>query len=245
MEITIHPGNNVLSEFQMLVATAISIGCIHTILGPDHYVPFIAMAKANRWSMRKTALLTACCGFAHVISSVLIGLIGLGLGSLVFSLNALESFRGDTASWLLIGFGMAYLLFGLHIIVRNKPHSHLPSEHAVDHSHSKLETTSELTSHSEGFAATWSPWAIFLILAFGPCEALIPMLMYPASNANWFAVVAVVTAFMAATLVTMIVTVLVMSMGLRWLRLPDLHRYSHALAGAAILLCGLGVKFGL
>ena len=38
-----------------LVAAAISIGSIHT-LAPDHWVPFAALARAQRWSARRTAL---------------------------------------------------------------------------------------------------------------------------------------------------------------------------------------------
>ena len=36
-----------------------SLGFVHTVLGPDHYIPFIFMAKARKWTMRKTSLITS------------------------------------------------------------------------------------------------------------------------------------------------------------------------------------------
>lgn len=219
-----------MTEELSLVLTAISIGFLHTILGPDHYVPFVAMAHANDWSTRKSIAVTVACGLAHVISSVLIGTIGLLAGLVLLSLQHLESleaFRGETAAWLLIVFGIGYLIFGLATA----------SGHFRQHRH----TTPGRSNRNTG----WTPWMLFLIFAFGPCEALIPMLMYPAAEANWAAVLAVVTAFGLATLATMIGAVLLMRLGLQSIRLPDWHHYSHAIAGGAVLACGLAVKLGL
>ena len=50
-----------------------AIALTHTLLGPDHYVPFIAIGRARGWSVRRTLVVTVLCGAAHVLSSVLIG----------------------------------------------------------------------------------------------------------------------------------------------------------------------------
>ena len=90
-----------------------------------------------------------------------------------------------------------------------------------------------------------TPWILFLIFAFGPCEVLIPLLMYPAAEANTFAIVAVVGAFSLATVLTMVASVMLIVHGMNFVKLPNLHRFSHAIAGFAVLLCGFLVKFGL
>ena len=51
----------------LLSVTAISIGFIHTILGPDHYLPFIVLSQAKKWSLKKTMLITFLCGIGHVL----------------------------------------------------------------------------------------------------------------------------------------------------------------------------------
>ena len=33
-----------------LLAAAFGVGVVHTLLGPDHYLPFIMLAKARGWS---------------------------------------------------------------------------------------------------------------------------------------------------------------------------------------------------
>lgn len=90
-----------------------------------------------------------------------------------------------------------------------------------------------------------SPWVLFLIFAFGPCEALVPLVSYTAVESGWISVAVVVLAFGFATLLAMVSAVLVGRIGLNWLRLPDLHHYSHVMAGLTVLACGLAIKFGL
>ncbi len=65
------------TDSTVLYLTAASIGFFHTLLGPDHYIPFIVISKARKWSMWKTNLITFLCGIGHVGSSILIGFIGI------------------------------------------------------------------------------------------------------------------------------------------------------------------------
>lgn len=113
-----------ISEMLVLGGTAASIGFIHTVLGPDHYLPFIAMSKARGWSGRKTAIVTLLCGLGHVMSSIILGLVGVSLGIVVFRLESVESSRGDLAGWILIAFGLIYLLWGIRRAVRERSHDH-------------------------------------------------------------------------------------------------------------------------
>jgi hypothetical protein len=67
-------------ELTALLLTAASIGFVPTVLGPDHYLPFVAMSHARNWSRLRTIVITALCGVGHVLSSVVLGLVGLGAG---------------------------------------------------------------------------------------------------------------------------------------------------------------------
>jgi sulfite exporter TauE/SafE len=67
--------------------------------------------------------------------------------------------------------------------------------------------------------------------------------MYPASQHSLWGTVAVVLAFSAATIATMLTVVYLATRGLERLPLDTAERYSHALAGAALSLCGLGIVF--
>ena len=96
-------------ELLLLVGSAGAIAFIHTIMGPDHYLPFVAMAKARGWSLAKTLRITLWCGLGHLVGSVALGVIGIAFGTQLAKLEWIEAVRGETAAWLLIGFGLAYM----------------------------------------------------------------------------------------------------------------------------------------
>ena len=243
-------------DLGLLVLTAASIGFIHTLLGPDHYVPFVAMGAARRWTTRKTLLVTSLCGLGHVAGSVAIGMVGIAIGVSLSRLEWLEGLRGDAAAWLLTGFGLAYLAWGLKKAWRARPHTHEHFHgdgtfHRHEHGHEGQHLHPHVQPHAHPLApprkepppVSITPWALFVVFILGPCEPLIPVLMYPASQHSVWGTVAVVVAFGAATVATMLTVVYLAGRGIERLPLGTAERYSHALAGAALSLCGLGVLF--
>ena len=104
----------------LLAGTAVTIGFIHTLIGPDHYLPFIVMGEARKWTIRKTMLITFLCGIGHVLSSIILGFIGIAAGISLSKLEFFESFRGNIAAWLLIAFGLVYMLISIRSLYRKK-----------------------------------------------------------------------------------------------------------------------------
>jgi len=243
----------------ILCGTALSVAAIHTLLGPDHYVPFVAMSKAGGWSLRRTMVVTLICGLGHVLSSVVIGVIGIACGAAVWRLETIESLRGDLAGSLFLGFGLAYLVWGIRRGVRNRPHTHW--HHHQDgtvHSHVHVHSGAHVHVHDGAGSrvseihrpSNLTPWVLFVIFFFGPCEPLIPLVFYPAAHGAWWHVAIVSAVFGVGTLVTMTVVVILGTVGLnragaawrssfrRW------SRFDHALAGAVVFLCGAVMKMG-
>ena len=203
-------------ELIILLASAASIGFLHTLLGPDHYLPFVSMAVARRWSWSKVLSITVICGFGHILGSVSLGLVGIWVQAEVGDVMLIEGWRGDLAAWLLFSFGLLYLAWGVRYAGRNETHRHS-------------------SAHPQ--------WIIFIVFILGPCEPLIPILMYPAAKASLAGVLLVTVAFGAATLLTMIAAVALSYYGLRKFHFPGMSRYGHALAGATISLCGASILF--
>lgn len=242
-----------MNETLILCGTAASLGFMHTLFGPDHYLPFVAMSRVGRWSLRKTILITVLCGFGHVLSSVALGLGGIALGVAVFRLESIEGFRGDLAGWLLVAFGLAYTLWGIKRGLRNRPHTHLHvHDDGTVHAHEHVHEQDHLHIHNpakpadgSSTATSLTPWILFTIFLFGPCEPLIPMLMYPAAGGHWTDVLLVTTVFGAITIATMTSIVVLACAGVGALHFRYMERFSHAAAGFVILLCGAAIKFGL
>lgn len=239
-------------ELTILLATAASIGFVHTILGPDHYVPFIVMAKAGKWSNAKTMFTTFLCGVGHVGSSVVLGLLGIALGLALHKLEFIESFRGNVAAWALISFGLVYFAWGVQRAVRNKPHTHIhphadgslhTHEHTHTNEHAHVHSSASEHAHGHSSSISLTPWVLFTIFVLGPCEPLIPLLMYPAANNNMVQVFMVSGLFGIVTVVTMMSVVYLSILGLKLVPEKGAERYIHAIAGGAILLSGLAIQF--
>ncbi len=230
----------------ILCATASAVAIVHTLLGPDHYLPFVAMARAENWPLRRTLKVAALCGLGHVLGSVIIGCVGIALGLGLFRLEKIETFRGDIAGWLLIAGGLIYLAWGVRHAIRRKPHTHA-HVHADGtlHTHEHSHVTSHAHIHSTGEKKSRAPLLLFTIFILGPCEPLIPLLMYPASKAHIFDVILVASIYAIATLVTMLTTITACLHVVSFARLDRFERFGPAIAGAVVLACGVAVRAGL
>jgi len=230
-------------ELTVLCLTAGSIGFFHTIFGPDHYLPFVVMGKARGWSLAKTSVITFLCGLGHILSSVVLGFIGIIFGIAVMRLEAFEAFRGNIAAWALIGFGFAYFVWGIRRAIRNKPHRHTHVHDGnVSHLHKHAHSEEHTHVHAES-KKNITPWILFTVFVLGPCEPLIPILMYPAAKRSIFGLLLVTGIFGSVTIITMLAVVITASLGINFVPLGRLERYTHALAGATICISGLAIQF--
>ena len=203
----------------ILSVSAVSLAFFHA-LAPDHWLPFVALAKGSRWSMKQLSLIATLAGIGHVASSLLIGLVGLWAGWMVHRTEGLEAWRGSAVMWLLIGFGIAYALWGLKHA--QHPHPHLTVQDAV-----------------KAYAAR-RVWILIAILVFGPCEPLVP-LMFLAYKEGMAAVWIVSLVFSLVTIAMVVGQSCLTYAGVRLINVPWMERYAHALSGIVIVLTAIFV----
>ena len=226
----------------LLAGTAVTLGFIHTLVGPDHYLPFIVMGEARQWTIRKTMFITFLCGLGHVLSSVVLGFVGIFAGLSLSKLQLFESFRGNIAAWLLIAFGLVYMLISLRSLYRKKKHMH-SHDHADGTTHEHEHN--HFTGHSHVHVSdrkNLTPWILFLVFVLGPCEPLIPLVMYPAAENNISGVIIVAVLFSLVTIVTMMSVVLAFRLGLSRINMKPVERYVNVIAGATIAVSGLAIQ---
>ena len=232
------------SEITILAITAASVGFIHTLFGPDHYLPFIVLAKSRKWSYRKTGIITLICGLGHVGSSIVLGLIGVAFGLGIHKLENLEAGRGGFVGWLFIAFGLVYFIWGVRQAILNKPHSHIHlHEGGESHEHFHEHVTGHTHVHGSKKIPKMTPWILFIIFVLGPCEPLIPILMYPAAEINISGLIFVTSVFAITTILTMLAVVFITLRGINLIPLGKAERYTHLFAGAMILLSGVAMQF--
>ncbi len=222
-----------------LLSATVAVAVIHTLLGPDHYLPFIVLARARGWSRSRAAAVTAVCGGAHVLSSLVLAGIGVLFGFAVGAVERWQTTRGGIAAWLLVGFGVAYGVWGLRTGLRRRrgwePHTH--DDHV--HVHRRGDVPHGHAAPSPGSRFTF--WTLLTVFVLGPCEPLIPIVMLPVSRGRWGLALVVALLFATITIVAMVVATLLGLAGLRPVRLSFLERWSHGLAGGVIAASGLAI----
>ncbi len=203
----------------LLLLSSLTVGILHA-LAPDHWLPFVVMGRAQKWSRMRLTIITVLAGIGHVSSSLIIASLGVLLGVAVDQVELFESSRGNIASLLLIGFGLAYMVWG----IKNWGKKH---------------------SHGIEQAKVLSYWTLFALVVFGPCEPLIP-LVFAGYGLGWSAVAAVFAAFSLSTILMMLLQVQLASYGVSFLRSHWLEDGSDAIAGGVIAVTGVAIRvFGI
>jgi len=210
-----------------LAAVAAAIGALHT-LAPDHWVPFVALGRAEGWSARRTAIITATCGLGHVTVSVLLGAVSLFFG--LELMQAVGERLENLAGVLLIGFGVVYGGWGLHRAMRALIHRRLHDAHSAHHHH----------HHARAGDRRLTPWTLFLLFSADPCVAVVP-LMFASAPLGWISTLMVVLAYELATIATMVGLVVPSRAAAGALRAGWADQYGDAIAGAVIASVGVAV----
>lgn len=200
-------------EFFIFLSTVFT-AFLHTLLGPDHYLLFVVLSKAEQWSHQKTIFVTTVCGAGHILSAVPLGIIGITLMLSNEKWRLLEAVRGNGVAWIFIAFGLVYFIQALRRRIKG--------------GQSRVGFTSGILG------------AVFVL---GPCEPLIPLLLYPGMSHHPGKMLLVIGVFGVTTILTMLLAVCALTFGLNFFyrRIPA---FSHqALAAALLLGCGLTTKF--
>jgi hypothetical protein len=231
--------------FSILLTSAATIGFLHTAIGLDHSLPFVVLARSRKWSLTKTLTVTAMCGGAHVLSSVLIAGVGLTLGIAGSRLSFLEQTRGSLAAWLLVGFGLAYAAVPLW----KRRARRLIADHAdrEDHAGGGPHHAHFSGGEPELVAMPTSRLmpALLIIFALGPCEALLPLLMAGGISLSLVQSALVALIFSLATVLTMVTLVTLGYEGATRLKLPGLgflESHTHTLSGLTLAMSGAAIQ---
>jgi hypothetical protein len=206
------------SLFASLAIAAITVGSMHS-LAPDHWVPIAAVARARDWSRGRTSRVAFLCGLGHVTVSVMLGLLALLFGARLF--ESLGERMVSIAGLLLIGFGVAYAIWGLRGAFAHRIHGHHHRHYDHVHDPSKVSTLS-----------------LFLIYCADPCVAVIPLL-FAAAPLSVVEQVSIIVAYEVATIGTMVALVTLAHSGARLFQGKWVERYGDSVAGALIVATGI------
>lgn len=204
--------------FQLFLGSLL-LSVIHASI-PNHWLPVIAIGKAEQWTMRETLIVAAISGFAHTLSTVIIGIfigsIGITLGSNYTVITE------KIAPMVLIAIGIIYVLIDLF---KRTEHKH------------NIDTVK---------VNTRSKWAIIVSLALAmflsPCLE-IEAYYFQAAAAGWEGILMVSVIYVFVTLAGMLLLTYLASKGVRAIQSHFLEHHEKLLSGIVLILLGIFALF--
>jgi hypothetical protein len=189
---------------------------LHAAL-PTHWLPFVLVGRAQRWSLSKNLLAVAAAGLAHIASTAVVGSLivaaGLALDELVAGLLP------HLSAVLLFGFGGFYLIKSA---IRRPVMAGGPA----------LDLAEPTVSHATAF------WGLVAVMALSPGEVLLPIYMSSAQEGVGALVLLTLT-FAVGTILGMATFTTLARAGASVLRLERWARYEGAILGLALIAIGL------
>ncbi len=200
-----------------LLTGALVLSLLHALI-PNHWAPVLAVARAERWTLRRAVGVTVAAGLAHVAGTVA---LGIGLGLVGWRLSArFAQFAGVIAPVLLIGLGVAYALSG------------------PGHTHPDPSLLPETAARRPGRLVLGLAATMFL----APCLE-IQTFFLTAGARGPLALALVAAAYLLVTVAAMSILVAATYGGLRHLRLTFLTRHERQLTGLVLALVGAASFF--
>lgn len=229
----------ITTTFLSLSLTAMTIAFFHTASGPDHYLPFVVLSRSRGWSLPKTIMLTIVCGMGHVLSSVILGIIGVFVGWHMSEISIFQDIRGNMSSWALLILGLSYLVYGIIKARKVSAHKHFDvvadDVYVYEHKHNQ--------SYAPQKRVKVTPLVLFAIFVMGPSEPIIPLLFFSGTHRSLTEIIWLIALFTLTTIVTMVAMVLLGNYSYGRFNDKHIDRYSHAIGGLVISMCAFGMLF--
>jgi nickel/cobalt exporter len=238
---------------QVLIASLL-LSIIHASI-PNHWLPLIAIGKTEKWTHSETMFGTVVSGFAHTLSTVIIGIIVGVVGYKLSSSYGVIS--GIIAPAILIALGIIYIVLDLrgakhghtHFKLDNTHHNH-HHEHEHSHDHAHLHEHEEhlhVRQHPHiEIASTKSEfktkWAVLSTLSLGmfltPCVE-IEAYYFQASTIGWAGIWIVSAVYTLITVGAMMLLVYLGMHGVKNLRSHFLEEHERRITGIVLIAVGL------
>src|SRR5690606_17708346 len=110
-----------LRSMTSIMLSGLLLSLLHAII-PNHWIPMVTLSRKQQWSLSKTLHITLLAGGAHVLSTVLIGII---ISILSFNMShEFEEWTRWISPALLVALGIYFIYQHYH-----HHHFHIKPEH--------------------------------------------------------------------------------------------------------------------
>ena len=198
-----------------LITGSLLLSFLHAVI-PNHWLPILAIAKKENWSLSVTMKVTFISGLAHAASTVLIGAMLAFVGARLST--TLESFTGTLAPLLLI-------LLGAFYIYQHSRHHHF-----------------HLHGHPEQVGRNRLVFSLAAAMFFTPCFEIEPYFLVAGAQGYWF-VFLLSTLYTVVTVTGMVMWVRLAYKGLLRMNWHSLEHNAGIITGTTLVVSGILTYF--
>lgn len=218
-----------------IIFAAAFLAVAHSLANPNHYLPFVALGRARGWSLLKTVAVAVFSGTGHLVAFVAAAAVGLVLGKGLEVFKEFAHWGADFGKWLFVAFGAAYTLFGVAYALKKRkaPQCNDGSCEAFCGRCGKEKAAKK---------GNWSyAWLMFFLFALGPCDAIIPIVIYSAAEGGWQVLAILTAVYYFFTIASMALATALLYKGIALIGFKGVFfsRWAHAISGIVIVLAAL------
>ncbi len=196
-----------------IIIGSILLSLVHAVI-PNHWIPIVLLGKSEHWTFKETTMVAAVSGFAHVLSTIVIGMI-IGLAGIELA-HSYEVYLSYIAPSILIGIGLFYLL------------QHFKGQHSHEHVAIPVEKKSKRALII----------SLCIAMFFSPCLE-VEAFYFNAATHGWAGILTVSAIYLALTVVSMTTLVGLGFKGMNKLNLHFLEHYEKAITGGLLIIIGI------
>jgi len=226
-----------------LLAAAAGVGFGHAIL-PDHWVPLAVVGRTRRYQLARVARLSGMAGVAHVLVSIVLGGIIIGVG-LQFR-STVQGAQDTIIGWVLILTGLGFAVLELTGHGHGHGHEHV-HEHDDNRAHPHRHSASEVderiateASRFHGLASVMVPFGA----AASPDLTILPVFL-AATTAGVGTAIGSLVIFALVTIGTIVGLTLLACFGGYQIRGPWLERWGNVFTALTLVSIGALVLAGV
>jgi nickel/cobalt transporter (NicO) family protein len=197
------------------------LSVVHATI-PNHWLPFIAISKSEKWTIRETLSATGIAGLAHILSTIIIGVF-VGFIGLQLS-NAYSQISEIIAPSILVIIGIIYIL----IDFRKKNHAHINEKEIKE----RFKNKSKLTIIT----------SLSVVMFLSPCAEL-EAYYFQAGTLGWNGILIVSAIYTFATVSFMILLVYLGLLGVNKFKFHYLEHHEKRVTGIFLILLGIAAYF--
>jgi len=198
----------------MVLLGSFLLSIIHALI-PNHWVPLVVIGKAEQWTNRQLTAYTVITGFAHTLSTVLIGIV-VGVIGIRLSQEYGLIVR-IAAPAILVGLGAVYSVLNVH--QQKHPHDHLPGQYQAKGSRRAIL------------------FSLIVAMFFSPCTE-IEAYYFTASRIGWAGIWIVSIVYTVVTVAGMVLLTGLGRKGMEKLQLHFLEHHERAITGGVLIVLG-------